>query len=93
MYVPNQEGVLARTVIGEQFHHFNTLIMVPAFASSMGCLLNVDVNSQYGVGMPMIMGFLAKCMGGVTYAHILTIIDSRVYSLLLACVCIFKDMA
>ena len=63
LFVPDQQGALARTFIEEQFHHFNTLIMVPAFASSMGCLLNVDVNSQYGVGMPVILGFLTKCMG------------------------------
>jgi hypothetical protein len=74
IYLPNQEGALARTFMEEQFHHFDTLIMVPAFASSMGCLLNVDVNSQYGVGMPMMMGFLAKCMGGVTYGHILELL-------------------
>jgi hypothetical protein len=71
IYVPNQEGVLARMFIGEQFHHFNTLIMVPAWASSMGCLLNVDVNAQYGVGMPMMIGVMAKWMGGVSYGHIL----------------------
>src|SRR2546425_613828 len=76
IYMPNQEGFLAFTYMGEQFHHFNTLMMVPAFASSMGCLLNVDVNSQYGVGMPMLMGFLAKVMGGVTYSHLLTLLVS-----------------
>lgn len=70
LYVPNITGAMARFFIGEQFHHNDSFIFGPAWAYVSGCRLNIDVISQYGVGLPIVITTLAKIFGKFSYEHI-----------------------
>ncbi len=63
IYVPDQEAATARIYMGDQFHHYDQCMVGPAWASLAGDILDVDVISQYGLGMPIIVGRLAKILG------------------------------
>lgn len=69
IFIPNPEAVVARMFIGEQFHHNDSFVFGPAWAYLSGCVLDADVISQYGLGMPVIIGFLTKLMGGFSYLN------------------------
>ena len=64
LYVPDQEACTARIYMGDQFHHFDQCVVGPAWAALAGDHLNVDVISQYGLGMPIILGRVAALLGG-----------------------------
>jgi hypothetical protein len=69
LYVPDAKAVLARMFLGDQLHHFDTSYMAPAWAFTHGCVLNVDVMTEYGVGIPILMAWFARFMGGLDYTH------------------------
>jgi hypothetical protein len=70
IYIPNNEALVARMFIGEQFHHNDSFVFGPAWAYLSGCKLDMDVISQYGLGMPVIIGLLAKYFGGFSYQNV-----------------------
>ncbi len=72
IYVPDGRGALARMFIGEQFHHWD-FFMAPAWAYLKGALPYVDVISQYGVGIPVVMGLAGKFFGGFSYERIFSL--------------------
>jgi len=65
------ESILARVFIQERFHHFNGVIMAPGWAYLSGCVLNVDVLCQYGIGMTVAVTKLAQAIGGFSYQNVL----------------------
>jgi len=69
LYTPDMTKVLARDFAVDQFYHFDGFIMSSAWAWLKGCVLNVDVISQYSILLPSMMGTMAQWMGGLTYAH------------------------
>jgi hypothetical protein len=69
LYTPDMTRVLARDFAVDQFYHFDGFIMSSAWAWLKGCVLNVDVISQYSILLPSMMGTMARWMGGLTYAH------------------------
>lgn len=70
IFIPNPEAVVARMFIGEQFHHNDSFVFGPAWAYLSGCVLDVDVITQYGLGMPVIIGLLTKILGGFSYLNV-----------------------
>ncbi len=76
VYIPDLEAVEAKMYIGEQFHHMNHFIMAPGWAYVSGCVLNVDVTSRYGVGVPVVLTTLAKLFGGFSYLNIIKVVMS-----------------
>ncbi len=71
--VPNVQGAVARFFVGEQFHHNDSFIYGPVLAYASGAKLDVDVISQYGVGVGAIFGTLSSMIGGVSYENGLTL--------------------
>ena len=69
LYTPDMTKVLARDFAVDQFYHFDGFIMSSAWAWLKGCVLNVDVISQYSILLPSMMGTVAQGLGGLTYAH------------------------
>lgn len=80
IYVPDAHAVIARMFVGEQFHHWD-LFMAPAWAFLKGGISYVDIISQYGVGIPILMGLGSKLFGGFGYEHVfmLLVILSMIY--------------
>jgi hypothetical protein len=72
--VPNVPGVVARFFVGEQFHHNDSFVYGPAMAYLSGCRLDIDIISQYGVGIGVVVGGLSKLLGGLTYENGLLIL-------------------
>ncbi len=70
LFVPDGQGVVARMFIGEQFHHWDGTITATGWAYSKGAILNVDVISQYGIGLPILIVSLTKLLGGFSYEHV-----------------------
>jgi hypothetical protein len=65
--VPNVPAVIARFFFGEQFHHNDSFIFGPALAYLTGCVPNIEVISQYGAGVGVVLGSLMKLFGGFSY--------------------------
>jgi len=72
-YLPDPQGVLAKMFVGEQFHHITSFIMAPAWAYVSGCVLDVDVISRYGIGLPVVLTTLTKFLGGFNYLNMLLV--------------------
>ncbi len=73
LYIPDAHGVMARDFMGEQYHHWDSAVMSPGWAYLSGCALNVDVISQYGLGLPILVAQLSKILGGFSYEHVLRV--------------------
>jgi hypothetical protein len=71
VFIPNPEAALARLFIGEQFHHWDSSVTGPIWAYAKGCVLNIDIISRYGTGLPVFLTYLTKVLGGVSYLNIM----------------------
>lgn len=69
LYIPDTQAVLARMFFGDQCHHFDSFL-APAWGYAKGAVLNVDIMTEYGVGIPVMMAWFAKLAGGFNYTHI-----------------------
>jgi len=69
IYIPDVGGAVARIFCNDQFYHFDSFIAAPVWGYHHG----VDVFSQYGVGLPVIVAKLCELLGGVNYENILRI--------------------
>ena len=74
LYIPDVQAVAARDFLGEQFHHWDSAVMTPGWAYLSGCVLNVDVISQYGLGLPIVIAHVTKLLGAFTYENVLRVI-------------------
>ena len=70
VYIPDPQAALAKMFVGEQYHHFDSVIMGAGWIAMSGNLIYVDNWSQYGLGMPIMLGHLAQWMGGYSYEHV-----------------------
>ncbi len=73
IYPPNLLAILIETYRYDFFLHLDGFVMAPAWAALKGCKLNLDVISQYGVGMPLLVGKLAQAVGGFGYQTVVSI--------------------
>ncbi|MDO8675640.1 MAG: hypothetical protein Q7K71_05970 [Candidatus Omnitrophota bacterium] len=74
IYVPDPQAALAKMFMGEHFHHYDMMVMEPAFACHMGNLLYIDTFTTYGFGMPLIIARLAEGLGGFSDLTVFNII-------------------
>jgi hypothetical protein len=75
IFIPYPSAVVMRSFVGEQFHHNDSYIMGPGWAFLKGNLLNMDVISQYGLGMPVFLSMAAKIFfGGFSYENIFLVL-------------------
>ncbi len=58
-------AVIAKMAFGEHFYHYDICLMAGAWASSVGNRLGVDQIVMYGLGMPTMIGSLAKTIFGL----------------------------
>ena len=97
IYVPDRTSVMARIFKGDLLYHFDCIIMGAAWAALKGCVFYVDVISGYGMGMPILLGNLAKIFGGFTYENVLFMLICITIIYFLLCYiflrCWFKNAA
>ncbi len=70
IFVPDPESAVARIFIGEQFHHWDMFITGTGWAYTMGEIVDIDVISRYGLGMPIIVSQLTKIFGGYNHVNL-----------------------
>ncbi len=70
IYIPDHQAAVARIFIGEQACHIDHFIMAPGWAYLNGAIPYVDVLSEYGVGIPVVLTTLAKVFGPFSYESI-----------------------
>ena len=75
LWVPDAPGMIARIFHYDQFNHWQSFIIAPGFASLKGCILGIDVFSQYGVGMPFLVSRLAQAGGGFGYESVFRVLS------------------
>ena len=71
---PDLDAVVARIFNWDHFYHFDSFVMAPGWAYLSGNILNMDVSTQYGALLPMVISQLTKLLGGFSYAHVVAII-------------------
>jgi len=74
LYVPDTQGLLAKMFITDHFDHFDTSIMSAAWGSLKGAVIDIDQQTFYFPGLPIVMGHLAKIFGGFSYASMVTLL-------------------
>lgn len=85
IYTPNVNAVMARFFLGEQFHHNDSFVFGPSFAFVSGCRPDIDIISQYGVGVGVIFGSISQWLGGFSYetVYMIMIVGIIMYYILL----------
>lgn len=73
LYVPDTAGLKTALYAGDHFYHIDVFIMGPGWASLKGYIPNVDIYSQYGTVMPILLSRLSLILGGFSYENILKI--------------------
>lgn len=73
LFIPDVKGAVQKIFLEDKFVHFDVFVMSPAWAFLKGGLPNFDVVSEYGFGLPVMIGTLAKWFGGLTYESVLMI--------------------
>ncbi|HOW36123.1 MAG TPA: hypothetical protein PL155_06900 [Candidatus Omnitrophota bacterium] len=73
IFIPDREGAVAAMFAADGFLHFDSFIMAPAWAFAKGCIFYIDVITQYGMGLPILVSAICKLWGSFTYEHVLLI--------------------
>ena len=69
MFVPWTRLLLGRAYAHDNFHHFDFYAMAPALAWAHGERLATDFFTQYGVGWPLVVAWLARATGKLNYTN------------------------
>ncbi len=69
VYIPDVTAVAAHIFYGEHWHHLDSFVVGPAWAMEQGAVLNVDVRSQYGIGVVFIIKWMMQLLGGINYPN------------------------
>ncbi len=71
IYIPDPQAVVAQLYMGDQFHTWDTSCLGTVYALFNGLLPDVDINSRYGLGMPVVMAGIMKFFGGFDYVNVI----------------------
>lgn len=74
IFIPDRAGAVAAMFMADGFLHFDSFIMAPAWALTKGCVFYMDVITQYGMGLPLLVSAVCKLWGAFTYEHVLLIL-------------------
>jgi len=73
LFIPKTQDVIAKLLSIDRLNHFDTFLGAPGWAAFSGLKLNVDIFSQYGLGMPIILSRMVGLLGRFDHANILTV--------------------
>ena len=69
IYMPHCQAVVAQFYMGDQFHNWDLDCLGPVYGLMSGLKMDIDVYSQYGFGIPVLMAMLMKLFGGFAYVN------------------------
>lgn len=70
LYVPDYRAMAGTFWTGEHFHHWHFYAVLPTYAYLSGLVPVLESYSQYGLGLPIILGNLCRLTGGFSHASI-----------------------
>jgi len=76
LWITDFPGAIAQLYKSDRLHHMDTFVGAPGWAAVSGSRLYDQTFSQYGYGMPHVLGKLATILGGFNYEHLLMVIIS-----------------
>ncbi len=71
LYIPNTVQAASVIFRQEKFHHMDDF-MYPAWAYLKGGLPNIDVYSEYGMGVSMVIAEFSRMLGGLNYENFIS---------------------
>ncbi len=85
VYIPDRTGILAKIFAVDNLFAMDADLVAPAWAFFKGCLLNVEIESRYGMGMPILAATFCKMLGHFSYENIYLFINLMTMVYLVAC--------
>src|SRR3989338_3284328 len=73
VYIPDINGLLAKIFNADHLHHIDAFVAAPALAFLKGGIFGTDIYTQYGMGLPALIGMLATIGGNLSYQHLLCV--------------------
>ena len=70
LYVPDYRSMAGTFLNLERFHHWHFFAVMPTHAYLQGLVPVLESYSQYGVGLPVIMGNLCRLLGDFSHANV-----------------------
>jgi hypothetical protein len=70
LYVPDYRSMAGSFLNAERFHHWHFFAVMPTYAYLTGLVPVLDSYSQYGVGLPVIVGNLCRLMGDFSHGSV-----------------------
>jgi hypothetical protein len=70
LYVPDYRSMAGTFLSGENFHHWHFFAIMPTYAYLSGLVPVLESYSQYGVGIPVIIGNLSRLLGDFSHAWV-----------------------
>jgi hypothetical protein len=70
IYVPDYRSLAGSFLNAERFHHWHFFAVMPTYAYLSGRVPVLESYSQYGVGLPVIVGNLCRVMGDFSHASV-----------------------
>jgi len=71
IYIPDPQAVVAQLYMGDQFHNWDIECLGAVYGLFNGFLPDVDVYSQYGLGLPVFLAGTMKLFGGFDYLNVI----------------------
>lgn len=90
LFIPDLKGVVAKIFYDDLWFHIDNFIMSAGWAVSKGLVPFVDINGQYGVGMPIVISFLVKGLGGFNYQNVLSVMVCLAIFYFILCYCFLR---
>jgi len=72
--IPDTQGLLSKMFITDHFDHFDTSIMASAWGHLKGNVIDIDQQTFYFPGLPIVMGSLAQLLGGFSYSSMVILL-------------------
>ena len=72
LYPYNLDNVLGRMFVQDQFYHLDSMVMAPGWAHIKHLVLDMDIISEYSVGLPVVIADLLRALGHFDYRGAVT---------------------
>ena len=70
LYVPDYRALAGSFLTAERFHHWHVYALMPTYAYLTGSVPVLESYSQYGVGIPVVIGNLCRLIGDFSHASV-----------------------
>ncbi len=73
LYIPDLSAAVSYFFVHDRFYHMDGFVMASGWAFVNQMTPNIDIFSQYGCGLPALVGLATKILGGFSYENVLAV--------------------